>query len=87
MRVVLERSHARITQMSELHFLYMDTGNPLRAVTLDGQAEIGLVEKGGRAADVVHGGYGKLAAHGIFLHLGGVRGQDDQHLSSAGETA
>ena len=72
MRVVLERSHTGIAQMTELHLLHVNPGHTLRAVALDGQTEIGLVEEGGGTADVVHGGHGELSAHGVLLHLGGV---------------
>ena len=43
-RVVLEGSYARLTQVAELHLLHVHPGHALRAVALDGDTEVRLVE-------------------------------------------
>ena len=72
--IVLKRRYTRLTQMTELHFLHMYPGDTPCPVTLNGKTEIGLVEEGGGAADVVHGRDGELLGQWIAFHLGGVGG-------------
>ena len=72
--IVLKRRYTRLTQMTELHFLHMHSGDTPCPVTLDSDTEIGLVEEGGGAADVVHRRDGELFGERVAFHLGGVSG-------------
>ena len=72
--IVLKRRYPRLTEMTELHFLHMYSGDTPCPVALDGDTEIGLIEEGGGAADVVHGRDGELLGQRVTFHLGGVGG-------------
>ena len=72
--VVLKRHYTLLTQMTELHFLHMYSGDTPCPVTLNGDTEIGLVEEGGGAADIVHRRDGELLGERVTFHLGGVGG-------------
>ena len=73
-RIVLKRRYPRLTQMSELHFLHMYSGNTPCPVTFYGDTEIGLVEESCGAADVIHRRDGELFGERVAFHLGGVSG-------------
>ena len=85
--IVLKRRYPRLTEMTELHFLHMYSGDTPCSVTLDGDTEISLVEEGGGATDVVHGRDGELLGQRVTFHLGGVSSQDDQYLPATGKAA
>ena len=73
-RIVLEGGYTRLTQVTELHFLHMYSGDTPCPITLNGDTEVGLVEESGRTADIVHRRDGELFGERIALHLGGVSG-------------
>ena len=81
-RVVAERGRAGIAQVTELHLLHMHPCYPTLAVAFHCQAEVGLVEEGGTPADVVHRRHGELLRERVLFQLGGVGGEDDQHLTA-----
>ena len=86
-RIVLKGRYTRLTEMAELYFLHMYSGDTPCPVTLDGDTEISFVEEGGGAAEVVHGWDGELLGERVTLHLGGVSSQDDQYLPATGKAA
>jgi len=78
-----QRHHAGLTEVAELHLLHVDVHHIGHA--LHHQAEVALIEEGGRAVDVVQRGAIGAARAGIAVHLAVVRHQNNEAVVEHGK--